>query len=149
MKFIARTSAFATIACVLLAQAGCATSPAPDFKGRWKPANRYATATQAIPLQQPHVFQAAPMDGTLKNMLARWARDSELHLSYQHPSDFTLHAPVAQINTHDLQQAAAQLTSIYAGQHVTVSIDDNQIIVRQAGVAAAQATVPETATAIP
>ena len=112
--------------------AGCATRPAPDIRGRWKSVNRYAEATQAIPLYQSYVFQASPMDGTLKNMLARWAKDSKMTLSYLHPSDFTLHAPVAQIQSNDLQQAVALLSSVYAEQRVSVTASNNQIVVRPA-----------------
>ena len=50
-------------------------------------------------------------------------------LSYQHPSDFTLHEPVAKIRTNDLQQAISQLTAAYAGQHVSVTASNNQIVV--------------------
>lgn len=115
-----------------IVQAGCATRPAPDFKGRWKPVNRYAETTEAIPLHQSYVFQPAPMDGTLKNMLTRWAKDSKMSLSYLHPSDFTLHAPVEQVNTYSLEQAASLLTSIYAEQRVSVAVEGNQITVREA-----------------
>lgn len=125
---------------LLIVQAGCATRPAPDFKGRWKSVNRYAETTEAIPLHQSYVFQAAPMDGTLKNMLTRWAKDSKMSLSYLHSSDFTLHAPVEQVSTYSLEQAASLLTSIYAGQRVSVAIEGKQIIVREAGSAPAGAS---------
>ena len=110
--------------------AGCATSPAPDFKGRWKPVNRYAADTEEIPLHEAYVFHPAPMDGTLKSMLSRWARDSKMSLSYLHSSDFTLHAPVARIRTGNLQDAVAQLNAAYAGRGVDVSASQSQIVVR-------------------
>ncbi len=133
------------IAILLMAVlAGCATRPAPDIRGRWKSVNRYAEATQAIPLYQSYVFQASPMDGTLKNMLSRWAKDSKMTLSYLHPSDFTLHAPVAQVQSNDLQQAVALLSSIYADQRVSVTASNNQIVVRPA-----QAESVEAAAAVP
>ena len=115
--------------------AGCATRPAPDFGGRWKPANRYAATAEEIPLYQSYVFAASPMDGTLKNMLTRWAKDSKITLSYLHPSDFSLYQPVAQIHTNDLQQAVSQLTAAYVGQRVSVTASNNQIVVRAAQVA--------------
>lgn len=124
---------------LVVVQVGCATRPAPDFKGRWKSVNRYAETTEAIPLHQSYVFQPAPMDGTLKNMLTRWARDSKMSLSYLHSSDFTLHAPVEQVSTYSLEQAASLLTSIYAGQRVSVAVEGKQIIVREAGLAPAGA----------
>lgn len=121
---------------------GCATRPAPDIRGRWKTVNRYAEATQAIPLYQSYVFQASPMDGTLKTMLTRWAKDSKMTLSYLHPSDFTLHAPVAQVQSNDLQQAVASLSSIYAEQRVSVTASNNQIVVRPAQAESVQ-TAPD------
>lgn len=111
---------------------GCATTPAPDFRGRWKTVNRYADTPQEIPLYQSYVFYPSPMDGTLKNMLVRWAKDSEMTLSYLHPSDFTLHAAVAQIHTSGLQEAVSQLTLAYAGQGVAITAENNRIVVRTA-----------------
>jgi hypothetical protein len=115
---------------LVVALSGCATRPAPDFGGRWKTVNRYAASAEEIPLYQSYVFHASPMDGTLKNMLTRWASDSKMTLSYLHPSDFTLYGPVAQIQTNDLQQAVSQLTAAYAEQRVSVTASNNQIVVR-------------------
>lgn len=111
---------------------GCATRPAPDFKGRWQAVNRYAATTEEIPLYQSYVFYPAPMDATLKGMLTRWARDSKLSLSYLHPSDFTLHAPIARIRTVNLQDAVSQLNQAYAAQRVSITASGNQIVVRPA-----------------
>ena len=116
--------------------AGCATRPAPDITGRWKPVNRYAAAAEEIPLYQSYVFHASPMDGTLKTMLTRWAKDSKMTLVYLHPSDFTLYGPVAQIQTNDLQRAVSELSAAYASQRVLVTAADNQIVVRSAQVEA-------------
>jgi hypothetical protein len=117
---------------LIVALSGCATRPAPDFGGRWKTVNRYAASAEEIPLYQSYVFHASPMDGTLKSMLTRWANDSKMTLSYLHPSDFTLYGPVAQIQTNDLQTAVSQLNAAYAGQQVSVTASDNQIVVRVA-----------------
>ncbi len=90
------------------------------------------------------------MDGTLKNMLARWAKDSKMTLSYLHPSDFSLYQPVAQIHTNDLQQAISQLTAAYAGQRVSVTASNNQIVVRAAQMAEVEtAPVAVAASASP
>lgn len=112
--------------------AACGTVPAPDFSGRWRPVNRFAETTEAIPLYQSYVFQSSPMDGTLKNMLTRWAKDSNMTLSYLHPSDFTLHAPVASVRAVNAQEAVSQLNAIYAAQHVSLAVEGSQIIVRYA-----------------
>lgn len=109
--------------------ASCAMRGAPDFTGRWQAVNRYAEQTEAIPLRQVHVFRSSPMDGTLRNLLARWARDAGIELDYRHPSDFTLHAPVAQVHAQELSQAAAQVASIYAAQRVAVTIGNGRIVV--------------------
>lgn len=124
---------------VPLLLAACATPEAPDVRGRWRPVNRFAEAPQAIPLQQAYVYQASPVDGTLKTMLGRWAKDSHLNLSYLHPNDYTLHAPVAQIRTSSLEEAAAALSSAYAAQGVRIAVERPRIVVSQA--------LPEDATA--
>ena len=114
----------------LLVLTACATRPAPDLAGRWKPINRYAVTPQEIPLYQSYVFFVSPLDGTLKNTLERWAKDSKMTLSYLHPSDFTLHAQVADIRTSNLQDALNQLTAAYSSQQVIVASEQNQIVVR-------------------
>lgn len=128
-----RLPALCIVLCLLAMVAGCATRPAPDIRGRWKPVNHYAQAPQAIPLHQSYVFHASPMDGTLKTMLTRWARDSRMTLSYLHPSDFTLYEPVARIRTPDLGQAVSLLNDAYAGQRVAIAVEGRQLVVRAAG----------------
>ncbi len=115
----------------LLALAACATRPAPDISGRWKPVNHYAAVPQEIPLHQAYVFYPSPLDVTLKTMLMRWAHDSHMTLSYEHPSDFTLYGPVAQLRTASLQVAVATLSTLYAKQQVAVTLDGNAIVVRR------------------
>lgn len=133
MKDITKTKALA--GCLILtavAMSGCATRSAPDIKGRWKPVNRFAETTEAIPLHQAYVFYPAPTDGTLRTMLARWARDSELTLTYLHPDDFTLHRPVTNIRTGDLQEAVSLLTRIYAAQQISITASQKEIVVKAA-----------------
>ncbi|OAX64745.1 hypothetical protein A6R71_01780 [Xanthomonas translucens pv. arrhenatheri] len=119
----------ATLSAVALLSA-CATRPAPDFRGRWKPVNRFSESTMEIPLYSSYVYQASPMDGTLKTMLERWARDSNMQLAYSIQSDYTLYAPVAKINTTSIQQAVAELSVVYAQEGVTVSAAGNRILVQ-------------------
>ena len=128
---------------LMVVLSSCATRPAPDFGGRWKGVNRYAASAEEIPLSTAYVFHASPMDGTLKTMLARWSKDSKMTLSYLHPSDFTLYAPVAKIQTNDLQQAVAQLTAAYADQQVLITASNDQIVVSVAPTASvAPASTP-------
>lgn len=119
------------VLCVPLLLAACATPEAPGISGRWRPVNRFAEAPQAIPLQQAYIYQASPADGTLKSMLGRWAKDSRMTLAYLHPNDYTLHAPVAQVRTSSLEEAAAGLSSAYAAYGVKVAIDRPRIVVSQ------------------
>ncbi|WP_266168380.1 hypothetical protein [Dyella subtropica] len=130
-----------------LALAGCGTPPAKDFGGRWKPVNRFQDAPSEIPLAKTYTFYAAPMDGTLKTMLSRWAKDSGMQLSYQLQSDFTLYKPVSQLQTTDIQDAATKLNSIYAAQDVFVTADNRQIQVRSASAVRAEAAPQPTESA--
>ena len=123
----------------VLMLAGCATKPAPDFGGRWKPVNRFATTTVEIPLYSSYVYQATPMDGTLKTMLERWAKDSGMTLDYRLSSDYTLYGAVSSIATTNPQQAMIDLSSAYAGQGVSISIVGNQIVVQSASASTASA----------
>lgn len=117
-------------AALVMALSSCATRPAPDFGGRWKSVNRFAEETQALPLQEAYLFYASPMDRTLKNMLERWADDSNMELTYRHPMDYTLHTAVAEIRTPSLQEALSQLNAAYSAQQVTVGVSGNEIVVR-------------------
>lgn len=147
MRHVLQSFVLAMVTASLFAMTGCASRPAPDFKGRWKPVNHYAETTMAIPLHQTYLFQPSPMDGTLKHMLERWTQDAKMQLSYRHASDFTLFAPVEQISTTSIEQAAAQLTAIYANQQVSVSIEGDQVVVRQADQVGAMPTMDEAAPA--
>jgi len=125
------------------ATVACATPAARDIGGRWVPLNRFADAPQAIPLRQGYVYQATPVDGTLKAMLERWARDSKRELSYQHSHDYTLHAQAARVHAHDIASAAAALTAAYSGEGVRISADADRIVVIDArGAQAGPATSP-------
>lgn len=119
---------------LLAALAGCGAPVPKDFSGDWTPVNRFRPATTAIPLSPPYTFFASPMDGTLRTLLARWAADNGLQLSYELGSDFALHQPVARIRTPDLQAAVRELSAIYAAQGASVSADDTRIQVQGTGV---------------
>jgi hypothetical protein len=131
--------------------AGCATRPAPDIPGRWKPVNHFAESVQEIPLHQSYVFYPSPMDGTLKNMLERWSLDSSMTLRYLHPSDFTLHGSVAGMRTGNLAEATHALNGIYSRHGVAIALEGDQIMVRQAGAKGPLAKTPAAmrATKVP
>jgi hypothetical protein len=127
----------------------CAAPAAKDFGGRWKPVNHYQSAPTEIPLAKAYTFYAAPMDGTLKTMLTRWAKDSGWQLSYLLSSDFALYTPVSQLHTTDVQEAIAKLNTLYAQQDVLISADSRQIQVRSASAARGEATADATISAAP
>lgn len=119
----------AAFLCSTALLAGCATPKATEPRGKWMPVNRMAEAPQAIPLHSSYLYQSAPVDGTLKGMLTRWAKDSGLSLSYQHPNDYTLYGPVAKIHTVSIAEAVAALSAAYAAQGVLVVVERSQIVV--------------------
>ncbi len=123
-----RTSCLLTLPWLI---AGCGTPQPKDFGGPWHPVNRYQSAPMKIALSQSYTFFAAPMDGTLKSMLARWAKDSGRTLDYQLHADYTLFSPVTRIHTTDIQEAARQLSEIYATEAVRVAIQGRDIVVTQ------------------
>ncbi|MBJ6981134.1 hypothetical protein [Luteimonas sp. MC1572] len=116
-------------ALVALMLGGCAAREVPDVRGRWQPVNRYAATTHAIPLRGAYVFQASPLDRTLRSLLVRWARDTQFTLDYRHHADFTLHLPVQALRAQRIEDAAAQLSEIYAAQQVLVAVDGDRLVV--------------------
>lgn len=121
-----RICLFAVFACTL----GCA-SRVPDYHGRWKPVNRFSSHPQEIPLRPAYVFMATPKDQTLKNLLARWARDNRMSLAYHSDLDFTLHQAVSEIRALNLQDALDQLNKAYAMQNISISVDAGSITARR------------------
>lgn len=110
----------------------CTTTPAPEFGGKWRPVNRFADTTREIPLKPAYLYYALPMDGTLRGMLARWARDTHAGLSYQLSSDYTLPAAVGQIRTPDAHAAMQQLAQVYAAQRIELVVENGAITARPA-----------------
>lgn len=132
-RAIARVGLVPVGLALVLVLAACGTTPTTEIRGRWAPVNRFSPTTQEIPLQAPYVYQATPMDRTLKAMLERWARDTRMTLAYQHGSDFTLHAPMADLRKADLAGAVARINEVYAPQQVQVAVEGDRIVVRRAG----------------
>lgn len=125
----------ASLLLFIAALTACAARPAPDIRGRWTPVNRFAAAPQEIPLRPAYAFYATPMDRTLKALLTRWASDRRMQLDWEHGSDYTLHAPVAELRSDDLHAAIAQLNALYAAQRVAMAVEGDRIIVRGASAA--------------
>lgn len=119
---------------VLLLVASLATAcagggGARDFGGPWTPLNQYAASSEAIALAPAQVFQATPMDGTLRSLLARWARDAGSRLDYRHPYDFSLHQAVQHVHAHSLTEAIAQLGEAFGGQGVLIRAEEGALVV--------------------
>ncbi|WP_449422203.1 hypothetical protein [Rhodanobacter lindaniclasticus] len=121
--------AFGMLASACLLLAACGTPPAKDFKGSWRPVNRFRAAPAEIPLHRHYTYFAAPIDGTLKSMLTRWASDTERRLDYQLNYDVTLYQAVAALRTTDVEAAAGELNAVYAAQGVRVAVLPDEILV--------------------
>lgn len=116
---------------VALLVAGCnSTPPAVNFSGSWQPINVYSTETLEIPLIRQHYFEPLPIDGTLKNMLSRWAREAGYGINYTHTSDFTLPLLASKIKQPNVEAALVEINDIYAPQKIGAFIENNQIVVR-------------------
>ena len=124
-----RFAGMAITAAAMAVCMGCAGREARDFSGRWTPANRYAAAAEAIPLAGVYMYQPSPMDGTLRNLLTRWAHDSGSELDYRHPFDFTLHEPVRAVRSGRLPDALAQLERAFEGHGLMLRLDGNRVVV--------------------
>jgi hypothetical protein len=107
----------------------CGIPGAKDFGGRWKSVNRYDEKTVEIPLAVPYIYYIAPMDGTLKTVLMRWAEDAGMKLRYTLRSDFTITTSASGIRTSELRDAASQLSAIYAAQGIKVDVDGPDLVV--------------------
>jgi len=125
-----RTSiSFAWPILALVAATACSARPAPDFGGRWQALNSYDQAARAVPLRRARRFQSLPTDGTLRNLLSRWAHESGRQLHYRLPDDYTLHAPVARIDSERIEEALRQLADAYAAQRVRIVASATGIVV--------------------
>lgn len=109
--------------------ASCGTPSPRDFGGSWKPVNRFDPQATEIPLDLPYVYFAAPMDRTLKSMMARWAADTGLKLDYQLASDFTLVRALAPLRTAELGEALNRLTTAYAPQGLQMRLVGDSLVV--------------------
>ena len=130
MKNLTRHVALAIATAALMS--ACTTTPAPEFGGKWRPVNRFADTTREIPLNPAYTYYALPMDGTLKGVLVRWAKDTHVGLSYQLSSDYTLPAAVGQIRTADASAALQQLVQVYAAQRIELAVENGAITARPA-----------------
>lgn len=115
---------------VVLLSACNSTPSAKNFSGNWQPINIFQESTREIPLIKQHYFEPLPIDGTLKNMLERWSRESKVRLDYTHPSDFTLHRPASTVRQPNLEAALQELNDIYAPQKISINLESGKIVVK-------------------
>lgn len=120
-----------TIALLVVLLEGCASKP-KDYWGSWRPINRYQQTPTSIPLNADYTYYATPMDGTLRTMLRRWAKDSGMQFSYQLQSDYTLTQASSTIRTTDIRRALADLNAIYAPLSIQLYVMNNEILAKPA-----------------
>ena len=119
------------ILCSTLTLAACnSTPPANNITGSWRSLNEFPSQTTEIPLIRQHYYMPLRIDVTLKTMLNRWAKESNMTLQYNHVSDYTVHTPVATIRQPNLDAALSELEQIYAPQGLRIFSQSGQIVVQ-------------------
>ena len=106
------------------------TPPARDFSGVWQRLNAFPTETKEIPLVTQHIYRAMTIDVRLKSMLGRWAKEAGVVFRYDHPSDFVIHAPVANIQQPDLGAALEEVNAVFAEHNVRAELLGGVLYVR-------------------
>lgn len=128
-NFRSATQFFLVVAAVALLQACVAPPVAVDMADNWKPLNSLDTEPQEIPLKEEvalHKFQMLPTDSSLRNMLERWAKESDGALDWQYPTDLTLVSGLSAIKDNNLQRALGVVRRTYAAQKVRVQVSPNK-----------------------
>lgn len=126
-----RGPALATMILAVLALTACGTPRPKDFGGRWKPVNRFQANVVELPLRRDYHYFAAPLDQTLRTMLARWSHDNGLVLDYQLRSDFSLPSSAGAIQSTDIHAVLNAINNIFAPQSVNAQLLDGHILVTE------------------
>lgn len=121
--------------------AGCGAT-SREWSGAWQPVHPAATAPRVLPLQGQREFYVAPLDGSLRGVLSRWARDAQLELDWHIHEDYTLFGLIATVRAADLDEALAQLSALYAGQRVDLSRVEGRIVARVRAAGHQQEAIP-------
>lgn len=117
------------LGCAVLMQACVAPPVASDIADNWKPVNSLDSEPQEIPLKEEavlHKYQMLPTDTSLRNMLERWAKESDGSLDWQYPADLTLVSGLTAIKDNNLQRALGVVRRTYAAQKVRVQVSPNK-----------------------
>ncbi len=133
---LVRTASLALVATSLLS--ACGTTPAPDFRGRWREVNTIDAEPRAIPLRPLHSFVVLPSDRTLRDVVDRWGRESNRRVAYRAPMNYSVHLQATKVTAASLDAALGQLASAYAAQGIGFALEDGAIVVSSVGGAAAQ-----------
>lgn len=115
---------------VMLLITACGTKPAPDFRGRWREVNTIDAEPRPIPLRPVHTFAVLPSDRTLRDVVDRWARESNRRVAYRAPMNYSVHLQATKVTAASLDAALGQLESAYAAQGIALSLEANAIVVR-------------------
>ena len=119
----------AVLSSLLVLQACVAPPVASDMADNWKPLNSLAEVPQEIPLKEEvalHKYQMLPTDMSLRNMMERWAKESDGSLDWQYPADLTLVSGLSAIKDNNLQRALGVVRRTYAAQKVRVQVSPNK-----------------------
>jgi hypothetical protein len=117
------------LGCAVLLQACVAPPVAIDIADNWKPVNSLDAEPREIPLKEEvalHKYQMLPTDTSLRNMLERWAKESDGSLDWQYPADLTLVSGLTTIKDNNLQRALGVVRRTYAAQKVRVQVSPNK-----------------------
>ena len=117
------------IACGLLLLTACDTKPRlPQPNSSWQAVNRFSEQVQRLPLHHAHRYTVRTTDHTLRQLLTRWAQESNTQLAYNAEADFSLPQSLADLNTPELGTAIVQLNTIYRMHGVVVAMDANHTL---------------------
>lgn len=126
-----RTAFLAVVAMSLLS--ACGTTPAPDFRGRWREVNTIDAEPRAIPLRPLHAFVVLPSDRTLRDVVDRWGREADRRVAFRAPMNYSVHLQATKISAASLDAALGQLASAYAAQGIAIALEGDAIVVTAPG----------------
>lgn len=126
MRFVRAAS---TALVVLLLATACGTTPAPDFRGKWREVNAIDAQPRAIPLRPLQRFNVLPSDRSLKDVLERWARESGRRVSYRAAMNYSVHLDATKVTATGLGGALEQLQRTYSAQAIGLKLQGGLIIV--------------------
>lgn len=126
-----RAASLAAVAMSLLS--ACGTTPAPDFRGRWREVNTIDAEPRAIPLRPLHAFVVLPSDRTLRDVVDRWGREADRRVAFRAPMNYSVHLQATKISAASLDAALGQLASAYAAQGIAIALEGDAIVVTAPG----------------